>query len=242
MTVSFVIPAHDEAATIERVIACVQAAGEHVGRPYEIVVVDDSSSDGTGELAAAAGARVVRVEHRQIAATRNSGARAVSAACETIVFVDADTFVDGPLVAAALERIARGAVAGGALMRFDEAPWYGHFVMWFISRGLRLARMCGGCFLFVRRDAFETVGGFDEDRYVSEELVLARKLKRIGRFEVMARPRVVTSGRKLRDMTPGQLGAQLWRIARGGRRALESREGLEVWYGRAARTRRGTSE
>lgn len=232
MPLSFVIPAHDESATIERAIACVRSAGEHTGRPFEIVVVDDSSSDGTGELAAAAGARVVRVEHRQIAATRNSGARAVSEVCETIVFVDADTFVDGPLVAAALERLARGAVAGGALMRFDDAPWYGHLVMWLVSRGLRQLRMCGGCFLFVSRDAFEAVGGFDEDRYVSEELVLARKLKRIGRFDVMARPRVLTSGRKLRDMTPGQLGAQLWRIVRGGRRALESREGLEVWYGK----------
>ena len=45
---------------------------------YEIIVVDDASTDGTRRIAASLGVRVVSVNHRQIAATRNAGARAVA--------------------------------------------------------------------------------------------------------------------------------------------------------------------
>jgi hypothetical protein len=50
-----VIPARDEAATIGTVVHTVRAAGW-----LDVLVVDDQSQDGTGDLAAAAGARVLR--------------------------------------------------------------------------------------------------------------------------------------------------------------------------------------
>ncbi|MCK5942818.1 MAG: glycosyltransferase, partial [Planctomycetes bacterium] len=56
---SFLVPAHDEQATIVATLASIHDAAR--GRDYEVVVVDDASSDRTAELAAEHGARVVTV-------------------------------------------------------------------------------------------------------------------------------------------------------------------------------------
>ena len=82
--ISFIIPAHNEEAWVGRSISAIRSAVESIGEQYEIIVVDDASSDATALIARQQGAQVVRVEHRQIAATRNAGAR--QAQGEIIIF------------------------------------------------------------------------------------------------------------------------------------------------------------
>jgi glycosyltransferase involved in cell wall biosynthesis len=83
--VSVVIPALDEAATIGDVVARVRATA-----PWrEVLVIDDGSRDGTGELARTAGACVVRHPY-----TKGNGAAVKSgirrAAGEFVLIIDAD--------------------------------------------------------------------------------------------------------------------------------------------------------
>lgn len=66
---SIIVPAHDEAALIGATLAALRTAAETLQLDHEILVVDDASTDATAAIAAANGAHVVHVAHRQIAAT-----------------------------------------------------------------------------------------------------------------------------------------------------------------------------
>ena len=92
--ISFIIPAHNEERLIGHTLNALEDAARAVGHSFEVVVVDDASSDHTAAIAHAHGARVIAVSHRQIAATRNAGARQASG--EMFVFLDADTVLGGP--------------------------------------------------------------------------------------------------------------------------------------------------
>jgi glycosyltransferase involved in cell wall biosynthesis len=223
---SFIVPAHDEAATIAAVVEAIRAAAGT--RRHEIVVVDDASCDGTGEHAAAAGAQVLRVAHRQIAATRNAGARAARG--EVLVFVDADTFIAEDVVRGLERAIGEGAVGGGAGVRFDEpVPRWVKLVLPPMLALFRWLRFTGGCFVFARRADFEAVGGFDDALYAAEELALCRALAKRGRFVVL-RETVLTSGRKLRTHSGGEIARAALRVALAGRAGVRDRSRLDLWY------------
>lgn len=226
--ISFVVPAWNEERWLPATLAAIRVAADELGRPYEIVVADDASDDATAELARQGGARVVAVSHRQIAATRNSGARAARG--ELLVFVDADTRIDRAVLAAAVEALDSGAVGGGAAIAFDgRTPFWSRILLALLVRAFRRFRLAAGCFLFCQREPFDAVGGFDESLFAGEEIELSRALGRRGRF-VVVRETVVTSARKLRSyggMTHLRL---MLRLALAGRRGVESRRLLRLWY------------
>ena len=193
--ISFVIPAHDEAELIGRTLSALHEAARAAGEAYEVIVVDDASIDRTGAIARENGARVVAVNFRQIAATRNAGARAASG--DLVFFVDADTMVTGRAVTAAVRSMRGGAVGGGSAVRFDgPVPLYAAILERIVLPVLLpLLKLAPGCFLFCTRQAYLAAGGFDETLFWSEEVDFGKRLKRQGRFVVL-RDFVITSGRK----------------------------------------------
>jgi glycosyltransferase involved in cell wall biosynthesis len=227
--ITFVVPAHNEEALLGRTLASIHSSARPLGEPHEVVVVNDASTDRTGEIARGHGARVIDVAHRQIAATRNAGARA--AAGDRLVFVDADTVVTPRLVRAVGRALSRGAVGGGSLIRIDgPLPAYARAIDLALRVFAPMLGLAGGCFLFCTRAAYRAAGGFDEALYATEEVAFARRLKALGRF-VILRETVTTSGRKLRARSAlAMLGIGL-RLARAGPQSVRRREGLEYWYG-----------
>lgn len=226
---SFIIPAYNEEALLGRTLESVYTAAQAVAMPFEVLVVNDASTDRTAEIARARGAHVVDVACRQIAATRNAGARAATG--DVFIFLDADTLLPEAVLRAALRALEDGAMGGGARVRFDGLSPLGLrlFMVVFSFFYFTMMRWAAGCFIFVRRDAFEKAGGFDERYYASEEIHLSKALKRQGRF-VIVREAVVTSGRKVRLYKVREALRPLWRILLHGRRGLQRREGLETWY------------
>lgn len=228
---SLIVPAHNEERLLGATLRALHASAAGLGEPYEIVVVDDASTDRTAAEAAAQGARVVSVAHRHIAAARNAGARAARG--EWLTFVDADTHVSSAALEAAVGAMRRGAVGGGArTVHFDgQLPLSARVVVWLVLNAFRAAGMTFGCFMFCTRDAFEAVGGLDESLFAAEEVAFSRALARRGRF-ILVQPPVVTSGRKFRTFGAAELARTVLGLALGGRAGLTSRARLGFWYGR----------
>lgn len=227
--ISFIVPAHNEEAWVGRCISAIHGGAEFVGEPYEIVVVDDASNDTTASIARQQGAQVVRVEHQQIAATRNAGAR--QARGDILFFVDADTLANGPAIQSALRSLRAGAVGGGCWPRFEGwLPWWWRLYMLMVEpMARRLNYLGSGACVFCTRKAFQQTGGFDESYYALEEIVFGHALKRQGRI-VITKETVVTSGRKIRTHSFCSIWWLFTRMTLLGPRGFRSRKGLEYWY------------
>src|SRR5437870_3787393 len=116
--ISFIVPAYNEELELRSTIAAIcTAAASGAKQPYEIIVVDDASTDATAEVAARAGARVISINRRHIAAARNAGARAAQG--EILFFVDADTRINQRHVSDAIAALNAGFAGGGARVRPD---------------------------------------------------------------------------------------------------------------------------
>jgi glycosyltransferase involved in cell wall biosynthesis len=226
--ISFIVPAYNEERLLGATLRALHAAASAAGEAYEVIVADDASSDRTAAVAASLDARVVHAVNRQIAATRNAGAR--PARGDLLVFVDADTLVTDAVLRAAISAVRAGAVGGGAAVQFDgRVPTYARRLQPLTVWLFRVAGLAAGCFLFCTRQAFDAVGGFDESLYGAEEIALSRALKRHGRFVVL-REAVTTSGRKLRAYSGWELFRVLAGLALRGRASVRARSGLAIWY------------
>jgi glycosyltransferase involved in cell wall biosynthesis len=225
--ISFIVPAYNEEKYLAATLASIHAAAKAVGEPYEIVVADDGSTDGTAALAERAGAKVTRVAHRQIASTRNSGARAASG--DMFIFVDADTTIDHEVVRAALDAMHAGAIGGGAAVRFATAPRWAHLLMKLFVPMFRLLKWAAGCFVFCTREGFEKTGGFDETYFAGEEIIFSMALKRHGRF-VIVRPMVTTSARKTENRTFWQMLWLCLEVLVRSPLGIKKRSHADFWY------------
>src|SRR3990172_2821402 len=209
--ISFIVPAHNEQGGIGRTLEAIHDAARVAGQPYETFVVDDASTDATAEIARKHNATVLAVNHRQIAATRNSGGRAAHG--ERLFFVDADTIINPRVVASALRFMDKGAAGGGAPARFDSAaPAWARLLLWLLGWYMRVAGVSGGAFMFCTREAFHAVGGFDERLFGAEDAAMSWALKREGRFVVLWKY-VLTSGRRMRGIGGLRMLSALFRMA-----------------------------
>src|SRR2546428_7130824 len=226
--ISFIVPAYNEELELSSTIAAIRAAASGVTQPYEIIVVDDASADATARIAVMAGARVISINRRQIAASRNAGARAARG--EYLFFVDADARIKRTHIAEPIAALEAGYVGGSArVVTNGFIPlWSRIFVRAFctIYFGLNLG---AGAFLFTTRRNFDAIGGFDEQYFIGEEVYFSLALRKLGRFKVLREP-ILTSGRKLRMHSAGKILSRFLSIILRGRRGVSSRAGLDLWY------------
>jgi len=229
--VSFVIPAHNEAKYIAKTIKAIWSAVEELGLVAEVIVVNDESTDQTSEIASENGARVIDVALRNIGAVRNAGANA--AKHPWLIFVDADTILPAKTLSQTVNALASGAVGGGSRVVIDETQ-----PLFFVKRLMYLSvvvvwqiagRWAAGCYMFCRKEAFESFGGFDEKYFAAEELFFSRQLKQRGRFSLVTHP-VVTSSRKLHGYSTWELARFVFNPILSFQPLFRSRSGLEILY------------
>ncbi|WP_437203166.1 glycosyltransferase [Planctomicrobium sp. SH664] len=226
---SFIIPARNEELLLAQTLAAIREAATGNGITYEIIVVDDGSTDQTARVATSEGARLVSVELHNIGAVRNAGAAVAQG--EVLYFLDADTLLPKETLAAARQALRNGAVGGGGSVRFDAPLTWFQTVLAsaFSFLWLRVCQWAAGCNIFVLRKTFEATGGFDPKYFAAEEKYLSEAIKQQGKF-VILREAVITSARKLRIFSTAHLLKVAFSglVLKGGR--MTDRQGLEILY------------
>jgi glycosyltransferase involved in cell wall biosynthesis len=233
--ISFVVPAFNEELELPSTLAAIQAAASNANQDYEIIVVDDASTDATAEVARKAGAQVVSINRRHIAAARNAGAKASRG--DILLFVDADTRINAGHVVDVIAALKDGYAGGSARVITDgEIPrWARTFIKSFCAIYFAV-NLGAGAFLFTSRKNFDAAGGFDEQFFIGEEVYFSFALKRLGRFKVLRDP-IVTSGRKLRMYSARHVLGRTMSILSSGPKSARSRRKLDIWYDGKRETR-----
>ena len=153
LTATVIVPARDAADTIEALLEAL--AAQQGAPPFEVIVVDSGSSDGTSVHAAIAGAKVLHNPGGEPAGSRNLGASLAFG--DVLAFTDADCAPEPGWLAAGLRALAGGAdLVQGAVAPTGPAGPFDRTVVVAGEHGLYETAS-----LFVRRATFERVGGFE---------------------------------------------------------------------------------
>jgi glycosyltransferase involved in cell wall biosynthesis len=227
-----VVPAWNEAADIVATVSALRDALAELGRPSELLVVDDSSDDATAALSREAGATVLSVKKRQIAAVRNAGAAATDG--RLLIFVDADTIVPSETLRELIRAVEDGAAIAGPRVEMPGVKSnFNRLWTWILLRMLASFGVLPGCCLVMPREIFDAVDGFDEQWFASEELWLVKSIRGLGRGPVMqVDAPVYTSPRKANAVGPWRLLWQTISIGVSGPRRWRDRSRLRFWYQR----------
>jgi GT2 family glycosyltransferase len=215
--VSFVVPVLNDARRLSAALRSIQRCDYPAGR-VEIVVVDNGSTDGSDEVARAAGAAVLRLPGLKVGALRNRGARATRG--DAIAFVDADHEIDASWIRTAVDALRRpGTGAAGALCEPPrDATWVQrtYDLLRHRTANVEAVAWLGSGNLAVTRAAFLAARGFDESLTSCEDVDLCRRIREQG-FAIVNAPGM----RSVHHGDPATLSAlfrgELWR-ARGNLR------------------------
>jgi rSAM/selenodomain-associated transferase 2 len=187
---SIIIPTLDEA---DGIVATLESLGELRCRGHELIVVDGGSRDGTADLARGLADRVLAAGGGR-AGQMNAGARV--AAGDVLLFLHADS----RLPAAADRLLRQGLAAGGfAWGRFDVCIAGRHPLLRVVEVMMnlrsRLTQVCtGDQAIFVRREAFDAVGGYPGQELM-EDIAISARLRRVS-APLCLRARCLTSARR----------------------------------------------
>jgi GT2 family glycosyltransferase len=214
---SVVVPVCDAASTLGRALEAILAS-ELPRDSFELIVVDDVSSDGSDIVASRYADTVVRLTGRRSgpAYVRNRGAELASG--DLVAFVDADVQVRPDTLPILLTHLRDCPHVDAVSASFDDNPAALNFVSQYWNLLLhfseerhagRVAHFSSGCGV-VRRSVFVSVGMFDEWLFGlggMSGLEMGHRLMSAGHNVLLSREALVTS---LKRWSPRSVIAEVW--------------------------------
>ncbi len=187
---SIIIPTLNESATLPGLLGDLRA----LRVAHEVIVADGESTDGTGDVAALGGARVVMAARGRGHQLRTGAA---AAAGEVLCFLHADTRLSDA-ARHTLERVATDCPDGLAYaftLRIAGDGWRYRVVEWGTDRRSRWGKLpYGDQGLILSRATYERAGGFPPV-VLMEDVALVRHLRRQARIVILPE-RIVASARR----------------------------------------------
>ena len=203
MKVSVVIAAYNEETFLPLVLTSLQKQTFRL--PYEIIVVDNNSTDKTAEVAKSFGARVVQEKKQGYAPTVNAGFRAAQG--EIITRADSDYLLPPDWMQKLWDGLAKDpdCIALGGPTYPLESGFLGRL---FFCPGVLIymyfLKTVGKGYLFpniaVRREAYYKIGGFNEHLTFGEDLDFSKRLSEIGKVKIVPSLFVYASTRRVKDL------------------------------------------
>jgi glycosyltransferase involved in cell wall biosynthesis len=199
--VSLVIPAYNEELYIADCLTCVKKSG---GKFYEIIVIDNASSDRTAAIVQSfPDVRVVREAHKGVAYARQRGFQETSG--DIVAYMDADCRMAPGWYERIIEEFRRNddlACLSGPYEYYDIPLWQTPLVkLIYVAARFLSAVMIGymaiGGNFAIRRDVLQNMGGFDTSiAFYGDDTNIARMAHRFGRVSFARDFVMQTSGRR----------------------------------------------
>lgn len=189
--ISVVIPAYNEEDSLAGCLKALQRQ-DYEGA-FEIIIVNNASTDRTPAIARAMGAQVVDEPRKGYVHAVRAGFAAAKG--EIIASTDADTIVPAGWLSKIVQSLQAGpeVVATGGIFKLHGcASW----LACMLSLASRLVGHPSGGNMAVRRRAYEAAGGFDPHINLGTDTDLVIRLRRLGRVTFDPRLTVSTSGRR----------------------------------------------
>lgn len=211
MKISFVIPAYNEEQHLPQCLAAVEREIARTPCDAEVIVVDNASTDRTGEVARGyPWVRVVHEAHKGLVRARHAGFMVSGG--ELIANIDSDTMLPEGWLATVLDEFSRderlAALSGPFiyhdLSMFHRALTFVFYVFGYLSYLVNHyvfhtgAMLQGGNFI-VRRSYLEQAGGFNTSiEFYGEDTDVARRISKVGKVKWTFRLPMYASGRRLK--------------------------------------------
>jgi glycosyltransferase involved in cell wall biosynthesis len=186
--ISFVIPAYNEEELIADCIGSIRYAVALAKiKEYEIIVVDNNSTDNTSNRAKGLGAKVISEKRKGVTRARQAGLEA--ARYELVAFIDADNFLPEEWVRFALATMddRKVVAAAGPLVYHDLGlgKRLTGFLFYLFAKAVHyVLPMTTGGNCILRKSALVAVGGFNtEIDFYGDDTDTAVRLSKVGKVK-----------------------------------------------------------
>lgn len=190
MKISVIIPTYNEAANIKKLINLLFTASK--GEDIEIIIIDGGSTDATTTLAKESGVIVHSATKRGRAAQMNEGA--LLARGDVLYFVHADTLPPDSFIHDIIQAIKSGYHLGRYQTQFDKASLLLKLNAFFTRFDWEVC-YGGDQTLFITKQAFDELGGFNDDMLIMEEYELVKRARKKYKYIIFDK-RALVSARK----------------------------------------------